>query len=178
MRGYAVLSSLNEASGYSFFVFEETRRFMSSRKCWTCGLINFANEASCRRCGQFLDQSQFDKTDETDFDKTTWKMSERANGAFMIFCGLVLGYFGIYDPYTAMIAHSPKVSLFAIGAIVSPALLVMGIFYLTLGPFGSKILGHPQKPKALFQIVFILLSLIGLAIHFWLKQEMQANGYQ
>jgi hypothetical protein len=104
----------------------------------------------------------------------------------MVFGGLFLLKVSVFDVLAAARRHDPSVSL-GNGSLVAPIFIVLGLLTLTSsvapqaldrGPV-ARLMSNPKTGRLSLRGTIVLFGLVGvgLALHLWLRSELQGLGY-
>ena len=105
----------------------------------------------------------------------------------LVFAGLLLLKASVFDVLAAARRHEPSVSL-GKGSLVAPIFIVLGLLALTssVAPQAldrgrlAQFMSNPKTGRLSLRGAIVLFALVGvgLALHLWLRSELQGLGYE
>ena len=78
-------------------------------------------------------------------DEAKSDTSPRVVGAILFVCGLLLAYFGYYQPLMDISRGAPEIAVSGKAAFLAPFAAGLGIVYLALGETAVKLFGSPRE---------------------------------
>jgi len=90
---------------------------------------------------------------------------DRALGVFLLLAGLGAGYLFVVLPIRQALNHAAYISIFKMGAGLTPICIEMGLFFLIFGPKARTLFDHDPRSKLVSSIV-ALVAMMASAILF------------
>jgi hypothetical protein len=105
-------------------------------------------------------------------------LKHRLGGLLCIAGGIGVGWWGIWKPYQAALAHAPEVEYHSKIFILVPALLVFGLFFAL---FGDRVAYRNAEKQSLTVAGWALFAIVavisGLAL-WWFLNLFSELGYR
>lgn len=105
----------------------------------------------------------------------------------LVFAGLFLLKASVFDVLASARRHEPSVS-FGKGSLVAPIFIVLGLLSLTssVAPQAldrarvAQFMSNPKTGRLSLRGAIVVFALVGvgLALHLWLRSELQGWGYE
>lgn len=101
----------------------------------------------------------------------------RLGGLLCLAIAAGFGWFFIWQPYQAALAHAPEVEYSIKAFVLVPFAAVFGLFFLAVGDSVPYRNVEKQTPTAAGWVLFLLAALAGGAGFWWFDQKFDELGY-
>jgi hypothetical protein len=109
---------------------------------------------------------------------TAANVSWRGWGFLSLLIGALVSYLCIYRPLAAAARQEARITLWTYGAVICPALLVLGLVLTIFGKRAGAILYiTPRQLSGLGWLFAVVMTGIGFLVYFWLKKAVESYGY-
>ena len=103
--------------------------------------------------------------------------AQRLIGAAIMLAGGGLTYYFVVMPYLAMQAGANEVEFGPKSAAIGPALVMVGLILLVLGPRTAVVFSKDGKDKWKTWVAGILIAVVAFGSYVWLDTQATALGY-
>ena len=102
---------------------------------------------------------------------------QRLFGAAIMLVGAGLTYLFVATPYLAMVAGADEVEFGPKSAAIGPALVLVGLMMLVLGPRTAVVFSQEAGSRWKTVVVGIAIALVSFGCYVWLDTQATALGY-
>ena len=106
------------------------------------------------------------------------ELSTRALAMIGTGSGLVMGYMSIVQPWLGATRHENSASLWPMGALASPLMVLVFLPRVLFPTWTTAILGSPQQPTRRGHVFNFVVIGLSLAAWWWFREELRRLGYQ